>query len=140
MNQHNTHDPRISTAGIARRNSKFLVALRKPGTSIGESWEFPGGKKENSETAEQALKREFLEEFSINITVGDKICTDRFENRNQQYILEAYNIRLITDSFVLNEHQQIRWVTLYDLKHLPMAQSDKKIVNCLEKLYLYENP
>lgn len=136
MKQQNNIDPRISTAGIAFRNSKFLVALRKPGTSIGESWEFPGGKKEPNETSEQALKREFLEEFSINIMVGDKICTDQFENRNQQYILEVYTVRLITDSFVLNEHQQIRWVTLYDLKHLPMAHSDRKIVKCLEKLYL----
>jgi len=123
--------PRISTAGIARRKDKFLVALRKPGTSIGEAWEFPGGKKRDSETPQQALKREFLEEFSIDILVGEKLCSDQFVNRDQVYELSVYTVRLISDAFVLNEHQEIRWVSLNDLKHLPMADSDKKIVRCL---------
>ncbi len=136
MKQQTKHTVKISTAGIARRNEKFLVALRKPGTSIGESWEFPGGKKEQSETPQQALKREFREEFSIDIMVGDLICTDNFVNRDQQYELEVYSVRLISDSFVLREHQEVKWVSLYDLKHLPMAGSDKKIVHCLERLHL----
>ncbi|MDZ7795150.1 MAG: (deoxy)nucleoside triphosphate pyrophosphohydrolase [Spirochaetia bacterium] len=124
---------RVSTAGIARRRDKFLVALRKPGTSIGESWEFPGGKKEDSETPQQALKREFFEEFSIDILVGEKLCSDQFVNRDQVYELSAYSVRLISDAFVLKEHQEIRWVSLDDLMHMPMADSDKKIVRCLRK-------
>lgn len=64
---------RISTAGIARRGSKYLLALRKPGTSIGESWEFPGGKARFGEPPEEALKREFFEEFQIHILVGRMI-------------------------------------------------------------------
>ena len=133
MKQQSDPIPRISTAGIARRRDKFLVALRKPGTSIGESWEFPGGKKKDSETPQQALKREFLEEFSIDILVGEKLCSDQFVNRDQVYELSVYLVRLISDAFVLNEHQEIRWVSLNDLKHLPMADSDKKIVRCLSK-------
>ncbi len=135
MEQQYNNSSRVSTAGIARRNNKFLVALRKPGTSIGEAWEFPGGKKEHNETPEQALKREFIEEFSVNILVGEKLCTEGFVNRDQPYVLEVYSVRLITDSFVLTEHQEIRWMTLHDLKHVPMANSDKKIVYCLEKMY-----
>ena len=135
MKQHNNNSLRVSTAGIACRNNKFLVALRKPGTSIGEAWEFPGGKKKHNETPEQALKREFNEEFSVNILVGDKLCTEGFVNRDQPYVLEAYSVRLITDSFVLTEHQEIRWMSIHDLKHVPMANSDKKIVHCLEKMY-----
>lgn len=136
VKQQSNQTLKISTAGIARRNSKFLVALRKPGTSIGESWEFPGGKKESSESSQQALKREFREEFSIDITVGELICTDSFVNRNQQYELQVYKVRLMNEAFVLQEHQEVKWVSLYDLKHLPMAGSDKKIVYCLEKLDL----
>ena len=136
MKQQSNQTMKISTAGIARRNDKFLVALRKPGTSIGESWEFPGGKREISESSQQALKREFREEFSIDIMVGDLICTDSFVNRDQEYELEVYRVRLINDAFVLQEHQEVKWVSLYDLKHLPMASSDRKIVHCLEKLSL----
>ena len=135
MEQHN-NSPRVSTAGIAYRNNKFLVALRKPGSSIGEAWEFPGGKREKNETSEQALKREFIEEFSVHILVGEKLCTEGFVNRNQPYVLEVYSVRLITDSFVLNEHQEIRWMSLHDLTHVPMANSDRKILYCLQKMYV----
>ena len=140
MKQQSNQTVKTSTAGIARRNDKFLVALRKPGTSIGESWEFPGGKRELSESSQQALKREFREEFSIDIMVGDLICTDNFVNRDQHYELEVYSVHLISEAFVLREHQEVKWVSLYDLKHLPMASSDKKIVHYLEKMYLAGEP
>ncbi|MFO7731164.1 MAG: (deoxy)nucleoside triphosphate pyrophosphohydrolase [Spirochaetia bacterium] len=140
MKQQSESIARVSTAGIARRRDKFLVALRKPGTSIGESWEFPGGKKEDAESPQQALKREFFEEFSIDILVGEKLCSDQFVNRDQVYELSVYSVRLLSDAFVLNEHQAIRWVSLDDLKHLPMADSDKKIVRCLDKLKLVSRP
>lgn len=136
MKQQSNQTVKVSTAGIARRNDKFLVALRRPGTSIGEAWEFPGGKKEYSESSQQALKREFREEFSIDIIVGELICTESFINRDQHYELQVYKVRLINEAFVLQEHQEVKWVSLYDLKHLPMASSDKKIVRCLENLYL----
>ncbi|MDY7027140.1 MAG: (deoxy)nucleoside triphosphate pyrophosphohydrolase [Sediminispirochaetaceae bacterium] len=133
MNQQQEVTTRISTAGIARKGDKYLVALRKPGTSIGESWEFPGGKQRNSETPQEALKREYREEFSVDIVVGDSLYTDYFQNRNDQYRLEAYEVQLISESFVLREHQAIRWVHLKDLKHMPMASSDRSILRFLER-------
>lgn len=133
MNQQQDVTTRISTAGIARKGERYLVALRKPGTSIGESWEFPGGKQRSSETPQEALKREYWEEFSVEIVVGESLYTDYFQNRNDQYRLEAYEVQLISESFVLREHQAIRWVHLKDLKHMPMAPSDRSILRFLEK-------
>jgi len=124
---------RVSTAGVARKGEKYLVALRKPGSSIGESWEFPGGKQLESETPQETLKREYKEEFSVEIVVGDPLYTGYFENRNTHYRLEAFEVQLISDSFVLNEHQAIRWISLKDLKRLPMAFSDRSILQHLQK-------
>jgi len=122
---------RVSTAGIARRGGKFLVALRKPGSSIGESWEFPGGKRREDETAQQALKREFREELETEILVEEKIFSGTFHNRSTEYLLEAYAVKVITETFVLHEHQKVRWVSLDELKHLSMAESDRDIVRHL---------
>ena len=133
MKQQDEVTARISTAGVARNGDRYLVALRKPGTSIGESWEFPGGKQLAGETPQETLKREYREEFSVEILVGDFICSSSFYNRDSHYRLEAYEVQLISDSFVLHEHQAVRWVHLKDLKRLPMAQSDRSVLRHLEK-------
>ncbi len=124
---------RSSTAGIAERNGRYLVALRRPGSSIGEKWEFPGGKVDEGETPEEALKREFSEEFDVDITVGTHFCSGTFSNKNTEYHLLAYYVRILSESFLLKEHQRLRWCSIAELRNLPMADSDKIILRCIEE-------
>ncbi|WP_319561837.1 NUDIX domain-containing protein [Marispirochaeta sp.] len=122
---------RISTAGVVLRGDKVLVALRKPGTSIGESWEFPGGKAKRGETPSDALKREFCEELGVAVQVGPLLYEGSFSNRGNEYRLQAYTIELDTEEFLLKEHQRVRWLSLKELTALPMADSDRQILNHL---------
>ncbi len=124
---------RVSAAGIAEKQGCYLVALRKPGTSIGESWEFPGGKVKEYESPEEALRREFLEELSVDIVVEGLLCTGSFQNRDIEYSLKGYRVKLLSESFVLHEHSSVKWMRLQELKSLPMAESDKTLLRCLEK-------
>ena len=123
---------RVTTAGIAEKNGNFLIALRKPGSSIGERWEFPGGKVRRGETPPEALKREFFEEFRVNISVGELFCTGFFANGSSKYELQAYRIEIDDPSGLdLQEHQEVRWVPPGSLKELPFPESDTIIVDAL---------
>jgi len=118
-------------AGIAFNNGKVLVALRNPGTSIGESWEFPGGKLEEGESPEETLKREYFEEFDAEIEVGEKICQGKFSNKDCNYTLYGYLIT-VKSELRLKEHSEVRWVSLRELDNMPMAASDRQLAECLK--------
>ena len=120
---------RISTAGVVEKNGRYLVALRKPGTSIGVKWEFPGGKAEEGETPRQALKREFDEELGISIEVCDEIFQGNFSNGPKKYRLLAFSVNLLSseEEIQLNEHSEYRWVTIKELKELQFPVSDSLI-------------
>ena len=64
-------EPRIRVSGILKKDDKILfVKHRKHGE---EYYLLPGGGVDFGETFEIALKREFLEEVNLNISV-DKLC------------------------------------------------------------------
>ena len=125
----------ISTSGIAVQGDKFLLALRNPGSSIGESWEFPGGKSEKGETPGEALMREFREELGIEIKVGKRICNGNFTNNGIEYEIYGFLIDLESRNFTLTEHRKTEWFTLTEMASLKMADSDRQIVNSLRYLY-----
>ena len=55
----------VVAGGIIWQDDHLLAALRPQGKPMAGYWEFPGGKLEPGETAEQALCRELREELGI---------------------------------------------------------------------------
>lgn len=68
--------PRV--CGICIENDKVLMLKHEPGFSMPYFWLPPGGGVEVGETIENALKREFLEETSLEIKVGRLLFTNQF--------------------------------------------------------------
>lgn len=61
------HDIAVGT--VWDREGRVLVARRPPEGLLGGLWEFPGGKIEDGETPEAALRRELREEMEIEVEV-----------------------------------------------------------------------
>jgi 8-oxo-dGTP diphosphatase len=121
---------RHSAAGIACRDGRYFIAKRGPGSVISGLWEFPGGKVRSDETPQEALVREYREEFSVDISVGERIHTSRFTNGGTEYDLEAFRITLHNEP-VLNEHTEYRWVSPESLRRYSFPESDRSIVEYL---------
>jgi 8-oxo-dGTP diphosphatase len=122
-------------AGIALEGGKFFIARRLPGGDLGEKWEFPGGKVEAGESDEDALIREYDEEFKVSIKPAALLGTVSFDHRGITHILNAYRIYFAGQDLTLREHTEWRWASLEEMESLDFADSDRKLFFCL-KSYL----
>ncbi len=100
---------------------------------MGDRWEFPGGKVEEGESDEMALKREYEEEFGAPVTVGPLLGTASFEHHGITRQVNAYRIYFTDTNFTLTEHTQWRWASIDEIELLPFVDSDLKLVPALKK-------
>src|SRR5438132_12578717 len=69
----------LVVAAVIEREGRILIGQRRSSDSHPLKWEFPGGKVEPSETAEQALLRELRVELAIEATVGVQMARYRYQ-------------------------------------------------------------
>jgi len=122
--------PVMVVAAVIEREGKVLIARRHKG-GIGGVWEFPGGKVRNGETPEHALERELAEELSIQAHTGEWLCTVPYRGEKLSLDLYAYRVELITESFVLNDHDELRWEEIARLDEMMFSQPDRLIIRFL---------
>ncbi len=73
-------DRRIRVAAaVVWRDGRVLLTRRPPGGRFGLQWEFPGGKFEPGETAEQALVRELREELGVGSVPRGTLAVESHE-------------------------------------------------------------
>lgn len=118
-----------SVAGIAVRDSKVFVARRMPGGQIGGRWEFPGGKLEAGETAPQAARREFMEEFALDVAAGRILGSRRVECGGRSLELIAVLVDFDGEPLALAEHEGYLWADAESLTSLDLAESDRGILD-----------
>ncbi len=128
-----TGHKRQVTAAVIEKDGKILIAQRRKGSTLGGRWEFPGGKIEPGETAEECLKRELKEEFDIESEAVDFLIASRFRYCLVPIELLAYRVKHLSGEFKVNEHDQIRWVTPSELNSYDFMPADKPIVELLRE-------
>lgn len=115
-----------SIAGIIEKDGLIFIAHRNPTGQMGGRWEFPGGKIEPGETQEEALHREFLEEFNCDIIIHQPIGQAQFEHNGLTRNLYAWSVSFADENpvFTLTEHTDTDWVPVEKIKDLNFVDSD----------------
>ena len=124
------------TAAIIESDDKILIAKRKSEDDIfGGIWEFPGGKIENGETPEECMARELMEELEIKVEVGTLITSNKHRYPNGIFELLAYRVQHICGNFVLNDHDEIKWITIDEISDFEFPPANTPIINYLKNSY-----
>jgi 8-oxo-dGTP diphosphatase len=127
--------PANSVAGIAAEGGRLFIARRSPGGDIGAKWEFPGGKVEAGESDEEALVREYREEFGVTVTAGPYLGSASFEHHGKARTLNAYRVFFREMDFTLSEHTEWRWAGFDEIGRLDFAGSDSLLIPQLKAYF-----
>lgn len=116
-------------AGILRDKEKVLIAQRGKGKHQEYKWEFPGGKIEENESDEDALKREFKEELDIDINVDNFLCEVVYKYPQMEVKIRSYFISTNDRDIKNLEHESMQWVSIQELKKYDLVAADVFIVD-----------
>ena len=94
-------------------------------------WEFPGGKMEPGETAEQALEREIFEELNTQITIERYVTTVEYDYPTFHLTMHCYRCSLAGAQPTLLEHEAARWLAKDQLTSVNWLPADLSILSLL---------
>ena len=121
----------ISVAIVKNRENLFLICLRPDNVHQGGKWEFPGGKVEKNETAEQAMLRELQEEVAITALDYSLLETTSFDYGDKQLNLSFFLISKFSGDAIANEGQVMRWVNKTELQNYTFPDANAAIIGKL---------
>lgn len=120
-------------AAIIVDNGKIFATQRGYGDFKG-GWEFPGGKIENGETAEEALIREIKEELEVEIEVGDLIDTIEYDYPTFHLSMDCFWAEIASGDLILKEHEDAKWLTKDGLDSVEWLPADVTLVEKIKNI------
>jgi 8-oxo-dGTP diphosphatase len=118
---------------IVENDGKVLAAQRSNAMSLPLKWEFPGGKIEPGESAEQCLQRELVEEIGIHVCVVKSLTINTHHYPTFTVTLYPFLCLIESGEIVLHEHSAIAWLPPEELTSLDWAEADLPIIDSYRK-------
>lgn len=120
-------------AAVIRDKDRIFATQRGYGDYEGW-WEFPGGKIEPGETAQQALEREIMEELDTKVQVGPLIASVEYDYPKFHLCMDCFWCSVISGKLVLKEAEDARWLSKDDLLSVKWLPADKDVLDIISKV------
>ena len=111
--------------------TKIFATAKGYGEFKGQ-WEFPGGKIEAGESAQEALVREIMEELDTEIEVGAIIHTIEYDYPTFHLFMDCFLAKVKAGRLTLKEAQAARWLTRRELYEVQWLPADISLIKILE--------
>ena len=123
---------RVVAAAIKAENEKgkpIIFATQRGYGDLKDGWEFPGGKIEEGETPQEALKREIMEELDTEISVGDLIDTIEYDYPTFHLSMDCFWCQIVKGDLVLKEHEAAKWLSKDELDSVEWLPADVTLIS-----------
>lgn len=115
------------------KNPSRIFATAKGYGEFKGQWEFPGGKVEAGESAENALIREIWEELDTKIEIGGLINTVEYDYPAFHLSMDCFWAEVREGELVLKEAEDARWLTKDDLYEVQWLPADLSLIALIEQ-------
>ena len=121
-------------AAIIRDSEGRIFATQRGSGEWKDYWEFPGGKMEVGETAEEALRREIWEELKTRVTVGRLLHTIEWDYPQFHLVMHCFLCGVESGRLTLKEHEAARWLRSDELESVRWRPADIQLLPYLCKI------
>jgi 8-oxo-dGTP diphosphatase len=122
----------VVVAAVIERDGLVLIGQRRREDRHPLKWEFPGGKVEEGETPEEALRRELREEVAIEAEIGQEITRYDYQYPGRSRVLLIfYSVQAWTGAERNLSFEQIQWVPRRALPEYDFLEGDVDFVHRL---------
>jgi 8-oxo-dGTP diphosphatase len=122
-------------AAVVHLDGKILITRRAPGQNLEALWEFPGGKLEHEESAQECIIRELREELGVESVAGEILTTTTYAYPGGEIELIAISVELQSIQFTLQVHDRFEWVLPQELLQYNLAPADVPIAQEIIRKY-----
>lgn len=122
----------VAVGVILDSRGQVLIAKRADQQHLGGLWEFPGGKLEAGESAEQALGRELKEELAIDVQNSYPLCRIEHNYPDKSVLLDVRIVDQFTGTPTGLENQPLRWLPPAQLVAEEFPQANRLIIRRLQ--------
>ena len=121
-------------AAVLIEDGRILTGRRQAHRVGGGYYEFPGGKIEPGETAQQAIKREIKEELGDEIVLGPQLpVPGDYEYSYAKIHIQFFCAKLLTQNLEHEAHTEFQWGTPAELAQLKWLPASRPALEWLEQ-------
>lgn len=111
-----------------KHGESIIFATQRGYGEFKDGWEFPGGKIEEGETPQEALRREIEEELNTEINVGELIDTIEYDYPTFHLSMDCFWAEIVSGDLVLKEHEAAKWLTKEELDSVEWLPADITLI------------
>ena len=113
---------------VNKNGEDIIFATQRGYGEFKDGWEFPGGKIEEGETSQEALKREIMEELDTEISVGELIDTIEYDYPTFHLSMDCFWCEVIKGNLVLKEAEDAKWLKKNELDKVDWLPADVELI------------